>query len=130
MAKKKKPTGKRAAVARQYIAEHPKATISEVVAALRRHGVTRQDVSNARRPLAAVRPASGLAAAGPKALRIEMDLPDGGLVLKLRNGHLLGTLQVSATGMRFAKPNGKRTSERELTWRALESLMRCGLLGD
>ena len=127
--------------ARRFLASHPEATNRAVAEALSRHKVTRQAVANARRrpgtngiksngprPLVTKRVVDKWNPGDPPPLKMAIDLPPGGITLKLRNGGMLGTLRISQRGLKFKRANAKLTSDRELTWAALESLMKCGLL--
>lgn len=54
----------------------------------------------------------------PKATTMEIGLtvPEGGVVIKLQNGYVIGTLNITSTGLRFMKPNAKKNPSHELSW--------------
>ena len=66
--------------------------------------------------------------------RLWASLDASGIVLKLVVGkdsnpnHILGTLEISTTGIKFLRSNAKKKPKKELTYAQLENLHKLGLL--
>jgi len=62
-------------------------------------------------------------------VRLMVTVPYNGVVLKMLHGqstnpnHVAGTLEISKTGIKYIRSNGKKRPEKELRWLLLEQLM-------
>lgn len=64
-------------------------------------------------------------------ISMQLDLPrNGAAIVGLRNSakHYVGTLVISEKGIAYRGPKSKTTKARVLTWEAIKSLMRSGLI--
>lgn len=133
----------------EYIQNHPTASTLEVANKL---GVTRKAVYNARNKLRLKgfeipsqervkkngaakkeappkKPSKEILNDAPGYLKVQIDLPEEGLQLKLKdNGAIFGTFLITKTGLKFFKAKQKKVPERELSWKVLNHLMEIGLL--
>lgn len=62
------------------------------------------------------------------ALRMTLDVPTGGIELKLTNGGAIGTLTIKPDGIKFDSAKAKVKSDRMMTWEILKSISKSGLI--
>jgi hypothetical protein len=131
MAKATKRRQTKTALVRGYLTEHPKATTVAVCKALKRYGVTPNDVSNARYRADQGRQRGSTAGATTPdvPVAVELRVPAGGVVLKLRNGHgMIGTFTFTEAGVRYVRANAKKQKAGVMPYATMERLMEIGMV--
>lgn len=107
---------------RIYMEAHPNASTKTLV---EKFGATKQQVYNVRNTIKN-KAEPVVEENGP--YEMELTVPPNGLNVKLKNGHMIGTIEVTGSGLRFIKSNGKKKPERELSWNALTQLQELGII--